>query len=142
MRATMMLCLLLSLTLSACERKESAAAAIKGRACEPGVSDASCAPAATAAVARVVFVGKENACQCTRKAIDASWKALEAALGPHNGISVEQVKVDTESDRVAPYRAQRAFMALPAMYFFDAAGGLVEMLQGEVTEEQVRAVLK
>lgn len=142
MRATMMLCLLLSVTLSACERKESAAAAIKGRACEPGVSDASCAPAATASVARVVFVGKENACQCTRKAIDASWKALEAALGPHNDISVEQVKVDTESDQVAPYRAQRAFMALPAMYFFDAAGGLVEMLQGEVTEEQIRAVLK
>jgi hypothetical protein len=142
MRVTMMLCLLLSVTLSACERKESAAAAVKGLACEPGVSDASCAPATTAAVARVVFVGKENACQCTRNAIDASWKALEAALGPHNGISVEQVKVDTESDRVAPYRAQRAFMALPAMYFFDAAGGLVEMLQGEVTEEQVRAILK
>ena len=142
MRVTMMLCLLVSVTLSACERKESAAAAIKGRACEPGVSDATCTPAATAAVARVVFVGKENACQCTRKAIDASWKALEAALGPHNRIPVEQVKVDTESDRVAPYRAKRAFMALPAMYFFDAAGGLVEMLQGEVTEEQVRAVLK
>jgi hypothetical protein len=138
----MMLCLLLSVTLSACERKESAAAAIKGRACEPGVSDATCTPAATASVASVVFVGKENACQCTRKAIDASWKALEAALGPHNRIAVEQVKVDTESDRVAPYRAKRAFMALPAMYFFDAAGGLVEMLQGEVTEEQVRAVLK
>jgi len=142
MRVTMMLCLLVSVTLSACERAESAPAPLKARVCEPGVSNATCTPAATAAVARVVFVGKENACQCTRKAIDASWKALEAALGPHNRIAVEQVKVDTESDRVAPYRAQRAFMALPAMYFFDAAGGLVEMLQGEVTEEQVRAVLK
>jgi hypothetical protein len=136
-----MLCLLLSVTLAACERKESAAATIKGRSSEPGVSDASCAPAATAAVARVVFIDKENACQCTQKRVDAAWTVLQGALAARKGVSVERIHIDTEMMRVEPYRRMRPMIALPAMYFLDGSGVLVEMLQGEVTPAQVVAVL-
>jgi len=141
MRVTMMLCLLLSVTLAACERKESAAAAIKGRACEPGVSDATCTPAATAAVATVVFIDKKNACQCTQKRVDAAWTVLQGALATRKGVSVERIHLDTEMMRVEPYRRMRPMMALPAMYFLDGSGVLIELLQGEVTSAQVAGVL-
>ena len=141
MRVTIMLCLLLSVTLAACERKESAAATIKGRASEPGVSDASCAPAATAAVARVVFIDKENACQCTQKRVDAAWTVLQGALAARKDVSVERIHIDTEMTRAEPYRRMRPMMALPAMYFLDGSGVLVELLQGEVTSAQVAGVL-
>jgi len=91
-------------------------------------------------VSRIVFIGKENACACTRRAIDASWSALQAALGGAP-IPVEQLTVDGTSSQVAPYREMRAFFALPALYFLDAGGGLVGQLQGEVTAEQIRAIL-
>ncbi len=93
-------------------------------------------------VARIVFVGKHNACACTRKAIDASWKALQAALGNKSRFPIEELKIDVDGAKVDGYRSKRAFVALPAIYFLDGAERVKELLQGEVTEAQVRAVLK
>jgi hypothetical protein len=108
----------------------------------PGAAPAS-APAAgaKARVARVVFVGKQNACDCTRKAVDAGWKALEVALGPQNRIPVERLQADTQADKVAPYRSRRPFVALPAVYLLDETDTLIDMFQGEVTETQLRPLL-
>jgi hypothetical protein len=91
-------------------------------------------------VDRIVFVGKENACQCTRTAIDASWTALQEALGGAS-IPIEKLTIDTQAAQVAPYRDMQAILAIPAIYFFDALGGLVNMLQGEVTADAIRAIL-
>ena len=93
-------------------------------------------------VARIMFVGKQNACDCTRKTIDASWKALQAAQGGKSRLPIEELKIDVDRAKVDGYRQKRAFVALPAIYFLDAAEGVRELLQGEVTEAQVRAVLK
>ena len=93
-------------------------------------------------VARIVFVGKQNACACTRKTIDASWKALQSALGNKSRYPIEELKIDVDGAKVDGYRSKRAFVALPAIYFLDGAEGVKELLQGEVTETQVRAVLK
>ncbi len=93
-------------------------------------------------VAKIVFVGKQNACDCTRKTIDTSLKALEAGLGTKNRIPVEHLKMDTQPDQVAVYRNRKPFMALPAIYFLDQTDSLVELLQGEVTQEQVAKVLQ
>jgi hypothetical protein len=95
-----------------------------------------------AKIARIVFVGKQEACDCTRAAIDASWAALEQALGTPARLPVEQLQNDTEGDKVAPYREQQAIMALPAIYFVDRGGRVLAQLQGEVTEQQIRAVLE
>jgi hypothetical protein len=97
-------------------------------------------PAATK-VAKIVFVGKEHACDCTRKAVDASWTALQRALGASPPIPVERMSVDTEPTKVEPYRSQKAIMALPAIYFVDGAGSVVDTLQGEVDEAQIKAIL-
>ena len=94
----------------------------------------------TSPVARIVFIGKENACHCTQAAIDASWAALQEALGGAS-IPIEKFSIDTQAAQVAPYRDMQAILAIPAIYFFDAAGGFLNQLQGEVTADQIRAIL-
>ncbi len=92
-------------------------------------------------VARIVFVGQEQACGCTRNRIDGSWRALQAALGESSGIAVERLRRDTQSDQVEEYRMLRPFVTVPAIYLLDENGAIVELLQGEVTEEQLRTAL-
>ena len=96
----------------------------------------------TPKVARIVFVGKEHACDCTRKSVVAGWTALQKALGTPAKLPVERLQVDTEADKVASYRQQKPIMALPAIYFVDGKNAVVELLQGEVTAEQVAGILK
>jgi hypothetical protein len=92
-------------------------------------------------VARIVFIGQEQACHCTRDRIDGSWTALQAALGEGSGIAVERLRRDTQADQVEEYRMLRPFVTVPAIYLLDEDGAIVELLQGEVTEEQVRTAL-
>ncbi len=72
-------------------------------------------------VTRVVFVGKEHACDCTRKTVDAGWAALQKALGTPAKLPTERLLVDTQGPKVEPYRNQKPIMALPAIYFLDRA---------------------
>lgn len=102
---------------------------------------AKAAPAPAVKLSKVVFVGKEHACDCTRRAVDASWAALEAALGTPARVPVEKMHVDTEAARVEPYRIQRPIMALPVIYFVDGKGAVLDVLQGEVTDAQIQPVL-
>jgi hypothetical protein len=96
---------------------------------------------ATARVTRIVFVGKEHPCDCTKARLEAGWAALQAALGTPPRVPVERLKIDTEPDQVEPYRRQKPAMALPALYFVDAQGSVVDLLQGDVTRDQVAAAL-
>jgi hypothetical protein len=93
-------------------------------------------------VARIVFVGKEHPCDCTRKALDAGWAALQKALGTPARVPVEKLQVDTDGPKVEPYRTQKPIMALPAIYFLDGKGTVVELLQGEVTTDRITSVLQ
>ncbi len=90
---------------------------------------------------KIVFVGKEHPCDCTRKSIDAGWAAVQTALGTPAKLPVERLQVDTEGAKVEPYRKQKAIMALPAIYFVDGKNAVLELLQGEVTAEQVGTIL-
>jgi hypothetical protein len=124
-----------------------AATCNSSKAAPPAASAAKVVPAASAKpadskVTKIIFVGKEHACDCTRKSVDAGWAALQKALGTPAKLPVERFQVDTEGDKVAPYRAMRPMMALPAIYFLDAKGGLVELLQGDVDETQIATVMK
>jgi hypothetical protein len=105
-------------------------------------SQATVAGAASTGIARIVFVGKQDACDCTRKAIEATAKALDAALGRPARLPVERLAIDVDRERVAALRAKKPMMALPALYLLDAKGGIVTLLQGEQTEAQIRRVLK
>ena len=124
-----------------CNKPSSAAAAQKA-ASITSASQAAAASPATPKVARIVFVGKEHACDCTRKSVDAGWAALQKALVTPAKVPVEKLQVDTDGTKVDPYRNQKPIMALPAIYFLDSKGTVVELLQGEVTTDQIAWVLQ
>ena len=117
--------------------KTSIAATAQTTANTTSVSQVAAATPAAAKVTRIVFVGKEHPCDCTRKALDAGWSALQKALGTPAKLAVERLQVDTEAVKVEPYRQQKPIMALPAIYFLDGKGVVTELLQGEVTLEQI-----
>lgn len=132
---TVLLGLALSLATAGCNNPSNAAT---GQA--SAQTQAAASPAA-AKVTRVVFVGKQNACDCTRRTVDAGWAALQKALGTPAKLPVERLQIDTEGEKVAPYRKQRPMMALPAIYFVDGKNVVLELLQGEVSEAQIAAAL-
>ena len=128
---------LFSLATPACQRSRAATGATSA----PSATQTSAAKPDSAKVARIVFVGKEHACDCTRKTVNDSWAVLQKALGTPAKLPVERIQVDTEAARVEPYRQQKPIMALPAIYFVDGKNAVIELLQGEVTAEQVASVL-
>ncbi len=124
---------------SNCKREE----ALSGQAAvTTSTNKAPASRAAKSKVTKIVFVGKLAACDCTRRRIDDSWAALQAALGTSGDIQIERLHVDTEQTKVAPYRKMRAIMVIPAAYFLDASGALLDMLQGEITTEQFGKALR
>jgi len=150
-KSTIFALLLLFLPSAGCEKNEAAAATAKlvsapaaTPVCDTSRPGATCADQVSTAakVIKIVFVGKENACECTRKRVDAAWAELQKALGTPAKLPVELVQIDTERSKVEPYMQQKPIMALPAIYFLDGKNVVVELLQGEVTEAQITAVLK
>jgi hypothetical protein len=139
-KITFALAITLSLLVLCAERSQAAPG-------EPALEAASVSQAFAAAegkskVTKVVFVGKARACDCTRKTIDAGWAALRKALGTPPKLPVVRLQVDTDRDKVEPYRTQKPMMDLPAIYFVDGKNVVVELLEGEVTAEQIRAALR
>jgi hypothetical protein len=95
----------------------------------------------SAKVTNIVFVTKEHPCECTRKKIDAAEAALKQALGEPAKLPVQTLKADVEPEKIEPYRLQKPMMAFPAIYFLDGNNAVVQMLQGELTAEQVAQAL-
>ncbi|MBK8480672.1 MAG: hypothetical protein IPL40_05795 [Proteobacteria bacterium] len=135
MRIAMLVSLALTLAVVACERTKPA----------PRQAVASTSAATTngpATVAKIVFIDKENACDCTRKRIEDTWAAMQAALGTPATLPVERIHVDTQTAQAEAYTMFKPLMVPPGVYFVDASNGVIELLQGEVTTEQIAAVLK
>ena len=116
--------------------------AIKCGTATAAATDSSLSAPTAPVVARIVFVGKQQACECTRARITASRKVLDTVLSSHGELPVQTLLVDTEADLVTPFRHQQAFVVLPAIYFLDESGKVVQMLQGEVAEAQVVQILE
>jgi len=121
--------LLLGLALCACGQGQAAAPV------EPESST-------KAAVVTIVFLDLEECCECTRERIAGTWAELHKALEGAPEVSVERIHQDSQEEQAKPYLAMRALMVAPGLYFLDADGGLVEMLQGELTEDQIAALLR
>jgi hypothetical protein len=99
------------------------------------------APAA-AGIAKIVFVDQAEACDCTTKRIAASWAALSSVVGDPPSIAVERIHLDTEPEKADVYEDLRPLVVPPGIYFLDDKEAVVELLQGEVTAEQIAAVLR
>lgn len=118
-----------------CRSEQASAAPVEAAPTTP--DPAASVETKSPAVARIVFVDKEDACACTRERADQSWAALQAALGEDNKLPVERVYIDTQHDKAAPYLEMAQVMVVPGVYLLDDAGKLIELLQGEVTEDQL-----
>ncbi len=137
--------LVLAVIESACDNKNAGAASASASAAvlQPATLS-SALPLAkdpSAKVVKIVFVGKEHACDCTRKKVDSALAALKQVLGEPPRIPVEMLKVDTDEAKVEPYRKQQPMVAIPAIYFVDGKDTVLQMLQGEVNAEQISQAL-
>lgn len=141
MRRFALAALLLALPLLACQAKAPAPASPVAPAPVAAAPAAAAAQPSKRTVNKIVFIDKEHACECTQKAIDASWAALQAALGG-GGVPVERIHMDTQEAFASSYREKRPMMAVPGIYFLDEAGAIQQLLQGDVTEAQVRQALQ
>jgi hypothetical protein len=139
---TLLVTLIVSLSSAVlgCERAKAASGV--GDTSTANVAQSALAAEPASKVTKIVFVGKEHPCDCTRRTIDAGWVALQAALGTPAKLPVERLQIDTEDAKVEPYRKQKPVMALPAIYFVDGKGVVAELLQGEVTSEQIAGALR
>jgi hypothetical protein len=88
-------------------------------------------------VGKIIFVGQKDACDCTANRVKETWNALQFALKKHKAVKVERISLDVERDRVKSLKKQRRFMVVPALYFFNPAGKLVAMLEGELKPGQI-----
>ena len=93
-------------------------------------------------VERIVFIGKKDACDCTREQIDTSWKALQAALEGGPEIAVKRIQVDVEIEEANRYNAMQPMMALPGIYFLDGKNKIAKLLQGEQRVDEIAEVLQ
>ena len=95
------------------------------------------------AIATIVFVDQENCCDCTRERQEATWESLQTALGTIDAPpKVEVVHLDTQAEDAQLYLDLKPIMVAPGLYFFDGAEVLSEMLQGELSVEQIARVIK
>lgn len=134
MRRTLLLSLALVVAVAACERTKPAPA--------QAVASTSAETNGPAKVARIVFIDKQTACDCTRKRIEDTWAAIQAALGTPASLPVERIHVDTQAAQAEAYTKFKPLMVLPGVYFVDANNAVVDTLQGEVKTEQIAAMLK
>jgi hypothetical protein len=117
-------------------------ACAKGKAVPPAAVAATPAPTSTSKIARVVFMDKEHACQCTRKRVDDTWAALQTALGTPPKLPIERIYVDTQADQAGPYVSEKPLVVPPGIYFVDRQQHVFELLQGEIKADEIAAVLK
>jgi hypothetical protein len=129
----------LCVLVSSCAQEEAAAhqPAVAAQA-----SQATTAQAPATNVSKIVFVDENGACECTRERVEISWAALQSALDGRKDIPIERIYNDTEPEKVAPYKQMRAFMVIPAVYFLDGSGALLDRLQGEITAERFAKALE
>ena len=144
--ATLILLLLFQLVLG-CDAKQEPASP-ETAAPQPAAGKATIVPSsggaavASSVVSRVVFVGQKDACPCTRERIAKTWPNVEKAVAGFKGVSIQKIQNDVEIEEADRYDNMRSVMVIPGIYFMDRNEKLIEMLQGEVTEAQITAVLQ
>lgn len=96
----------------------------------------------TSSIAKIVFVGQKQACNCTRDRIDRTWKTLQESLGGRKDIAIESIELDVDEDRYDEMDRLQSMIVPPGLYFFDSNDKFVKMLQGELEAGQIAEALK
>ena len=93
-------------------------------------------------VQRLVLVVRAKGCQCTRKDVAKAMRALGVVLGARRDRMVRQLDWDRDRATVQRYRSQRRFIALPALYFLDARGRVLGLLEGDIQPKWIRKLMR
>ena len=93
-------------------------------------------------VKRLVLVVRAKGCQCTRKDVAKARRSLGVVLGARRDQMVTQLDWDKHRAQVQRYRSQRRFIALPALYFLDARGKVVGLLEGDIQPKWIRQLMR
>ena len=96
----------------------------------------------TARVQRLVLVVRAKGCQCTRKDVAKAMRALGVVLGARRDQMVTQLDWDKDRAQAQRYRSQRRFIALPALYFIDAQGKVVGLLESDIQPKWIRKLMR
>ena len=133
--AIVVLCVLV---LSSCKETETAPATA-GNKLSTHAADTH-QPKST--VSKLTFVGQKEACSCTRERIEKSWAALTSIVAQlQNKPQIERIQLDVDKTRADELGALASVMVAPGLYLFDDNGSLIELLQGELSPEQLRKAL-
>lgn len=119
----------------------SAVLLIGSLACHPPMWRAE-GRASAGRVQRFVLVVHAKGCQCTRADVAKARRSLYVVLGARRDQMVTQLDWDTDRARVQRYRSQRRFIALPALYFLDARGKVVGLLEGDIQPKWIRQLMR
>lgn len=103
--------------------------------------EATAKPAAVGRAAKLVLVDKEQACDCTQAKVDAAWAAIRATWGSDRP-APQRIHADTQAAALEPLRRKRPMVTVPAVYVLDDSGGVLALLQGDVTEAALRAAVQ
>jgi len=137
---TLLLCIvtLAAIFSLACNRTSSAG---NKQGSNVKVAQAKNSTKAESKVARIVFVGQKQACDCTRNRIEATWNTLKNALKAKPELPVKRIQRDVDVEEMKKMARLKPLMVAPGIYFIDKQDGLVELLQGEVSKEQMEKVI-
>ncbi|MFH2006239.1 MAG: hypothetical protein ABI333_06610 [bacterium] len=129
LRTSLLACLLFGvLTVTGCKRNATPAGPMKKKTGER--------------VASLVFVGKKDACDCTKERVKKGWEKLQSVLKKYTHVKVERLQTDVHRKRVRTLKDQRRFLTLPAVYFFNGKGDIVGMLHGELNPDELVTMLE
>ncbi len=143
------------ISVSACRRKTAGTASASPtgnpEVCTPGPGACGATAKGTASSgptakrdrpARLVFIDLEKSCPCTKRRITSSWKALTAVLGTPPSIPLDRFHLDTQDTKAEPYVDKRPIMVAPGLYVLDQRGNIIDLLQGDITEAQIRGAIR
>jgi len=149
-RIMLAMALTLASTGTGCRREAAQGQTAAASTCAPGPG--ACVAAAPAAAApttrparraaRLVFIDLEKSCPCTQRRVASSWKALTAVLGRPPSIPLDRFHLDTQAAQADPYVDKRPIMVAPGLYVLDGSGNIIDLLQGEITEAQIRGAIR
>jgi len=99
-------------------------------------------PASLSEVDHIVFVGLKESCACTRNRIDESWRVLQNSLATAPETGVQRIQRDIDREEALELHRVKPLMVAPGLYFLNAENQLIELLQGEISEQQLSVLLQ
>jgi hypothetical protein len=92
-------------------------------------------------VAKIVFLDRLDGNADAKARLDGIWSEVQAALEGWPEVNVERIHIDAEPRQSSKFLEMRSVDKPPGLFFLDADGALLEMVEGEIRANQIREIL-